>query len=137
MLDQNRFWFESRYCHNLMYVIMKDIKAFKCDFCTKLLQLKHAMVLHEKYCKKNPKNIKICFDCVFCESIKISYKTDYQKEWLSGEKISDGYFCTKKKVGIYTLNAERKLVKRYPETFKNQIPMSNKCDSFVAKPLNE
>lgn len=43
---------------------MKEIKAYKCGYCGKLYQRKHACRRHEDNdCLKNPKIRPVCFDC--------------------------------------------------------------------------
>lgn len=44
---------------------MKQIKAYRCDFCGKVSINK--LTHHEKYCKKNPVNNHACFDCQFLD----------------------------------------------------------------------
>lgn len=41
---------------------MKEIKAYKCDFCKKYLKTKRAMKQHEKICCYNVAN-KACITC--------------------------------------------------------------------------
>ena len=43
---------------------MEEIKAYKCRYCGKLYQRKHACMRHEDNgCLKNPKVRPVCFDC--------------------------------------------------------------------------
>lgn len=43
---------------------MEEIKAYKCGYCGKLYQRKHACRRHEDNdCLKNPKIRPVCFDC--------------------------------------------------------------------------
>ena len=42
---------------------MKQIKAYKCDFCGKIVKTKAWMERHELYCFKNPAS-KSCITCV-------------------------------------------------------------------------
>lgn len=37
---------------------------YRCEYCNKLYQRKHACELHEKHCHHNPDNDRACFDCV-------------------------------------------------------------------------
>lgn len=47
---------------------MEEIKAYKCGYCGKLYQRKHACRRHEDNdCLKNPKIRPVCFDCEFMQ----------------------------------------------------------------------
>jgi len=60
---------------------MKEIKAFKCDFCKKILRSKSGMYLHENKCFYNPDSKS----CVTCENLSLENclnkvpLTEYQK----------------------------------------------------------
>ena len=53
---------------------MKQIKAYRCDFCGKIVKTKAWMEKHELYCFKNPesKSCVTCFhliNCGLCEPL--------------------------------------------------------------------
>jgi len=53
---------------------MKEIKAFKCEFCSKLYQVKGTCKRHELYCKNNPVNKFPCLGS--CTHLEVAYYTD-------------------------------------------------------------
>lgn len=101
-----------------------ETEVYKCDYCGKNLIRKHAMIKHEKFCDRNPLNIKACFGCVFLtkEEVLIEEHDHYDRK-------SNGFRCTKKDVLLYPTKVERKgLLDKYPETFEDQEPMPSQCD---------
>lgn len=46
--------------------IITGRKIFKCEFCAKVSLNAGAIVQHEKFCRHNPKNKHICFECKNC-----------------------------------------------------------------------
>jgi hypothetical protein len=42
-------------------------KVYRCDFCNKAIIQKGSMTLHERMCKKNPKNMHKCFQ--YCKHL--------------------------------------------------------------------
>lgn len=42
---------------------MIEVKAFKCEFCSRASVNKGGMVIHERSCRNNPKNISLCASC--------------------------------------------------------------------------
>lgn len=118
---------------------IENVTIYKCDFCRKELKRKHAMVNHENRCFNNPENYRICFNgCIHLES-----KNDGKEEihYISGGDDAIRYvntpnyfFCNKKKIKIYTPQAEfRGLLEEYPETFEYQEPMPKECKSFASE----
>ena len=60
---------------------MEEIKAYKCGYCGKLYQRKHACRRHkDNGCLKNPKIRPICFDCKF---MQCSEETEYVDLWVT------------------------------------------------------
>lgn len=44
---------------------MKEVKAYRCEFCGKLFLRKHICDKHEKNdCTKIPKNRALCYECI-------------------------------------------------------------------------
>lgn len=41
----------------------REVKAYRCNFCTKLYNYQKSAKRHEKFCSKNPKNKHKCFNC--------------------------------------------------------------------------
>lgn len=64
---------------------MEEIKAYKCGYCGKLYQSKHACRRHEdKGCLKNPKIRPICFDCRFMQRSEETEDVPYPAETMDG-----------------------------------------------------
>ena len=60
---------------------MEEIKAYKCEYCGKMYQRKHACRRHEDNgCLKNPKIRPVCFDCKF---LQCSTETEYVDWWVT------------------------------------------------------
>lgn len=60
---------------------MEEIKAYKCGYCGKLYQHKHACMRHEDNgCLKNPKIRPVCFDC---KLLQCSAETEYVDWWVT------------------------------------------------------
>ena len=43
--------------------VIENTTAYKCEFCGRTSLRMHNMASHERACKKNPKNLAMCFDC--------------------------------------------------------------------------
>lgn len=114
---------------------IENVTIYKCDFCSKELKRKHAMEKHEDLCNNNPKNFKACSGCKHLEKILID------AHWLVG---NPDYVDNTKQVNVFKCNKldklmfpfsieKRKLHEKY-ETFEEQEPMPNQCDSFSPNP---
>ena len=63
---------------------MKEITAYKCDFCSKKYERKSAAITHEEKCLKRPENVVICHGCNFIQDREVQHTTfdhngsDYQ-----------------------------------------------------------
>ena len=80
--------------------ILENITVYKCEHCPKKLFRKHAMESHENKCSQNPKNIRACFDCAMCESVKIKYEPEPQI--YDGDlSESTAFKCMSKNVFMY------------------------------------
>lgn len=84
--------------------IIKVEAVYRCSYCNKLYQMKHACEKHEAGCWGNPKNRAMCFSCKHyvapyteindCDEIEFhshhcSLKNKYM---LSGKQIAKGQF---------------------------------------------
>jgi len=113
----------------------KNIIIYKCDFCKKKLQVKHAMDKHEKFCHHNPVNYRPCNECKFLESCR---GEDEERHYVAGGEFEtmhiqhpNFYRCTKFDKKVYSITAERKnLLEKHPETFEDQEPMPKHCEGF-------
>ncbi len=115
---------------------IENATIYKCDFCPKYLMKKYALVKHEDLCEMNPKNHAACSGCEFMKETTVdvilyNHDYDYPEPYTSKSKAFE---CTKLKKMLYPMKVVRKgLVKKYPETFKDQEPMPSKCDLFQFK----
>ena len=86
---------------------MKEIKAFKCDHCSKIYQRKHNAKTHEQKCNKNPDNDRACFGCKFLEMIE-ELPVILTNSAGHEEIVSKGTFvCMKFRAGVYPPSVER------------------------------
>ena len=82
-------------------IVKENITIYKCEFCSKQLFRKHAMIRHEDLCGLNPKNHKDCHDCKFLE------KTQIDAPWIVGNH--EGAENTKQ-VNVFKCNKLDKLM---------------------------
>lgn len=112
--------------------IKENVTLYKCGYCKKTMQRKHAMERHEKYCYARAENQSICNGCIHLEEIKVQY-THYMADEYDNEiiKTTKGFHCKKLDKLMYHIGAERKgLVQKYPETFEGRERMPSFCESF-------
>jgi hypothetical protein len=113
--------------------IIDNVTIYKCDFCKKELKRKHAMANHEQWCNSNPKNFKACTGCVHLEATTIEHDAYENDEYGSRTvtKKANAFMCNALNRLVYPSKVEKKkLPERYPETFKDQIPMPTNCSLF-------
>lgn len=105
-------------------------KVYHCDFCKKILFLKHAMAKHETMCNNNPKNWDACINCANCQEVEVKYYVDgYYSSGEGQERTVQGFKCTKLDKDLYPFKAFKKnLPEKWPETFEGKEQMPNKCD---------
>lgn len=53
---------------------MKEVTAYRCDYCKKLYMRSGTCANHEELCLKNPQNIPLCYTC---KHFIPSYETDF------------------------------------------------------------
>jgi len=114
------------------------VTLFKCDFCSKELKRKHAMISHEKNCGRNPNNHKACFNgCKHLVQVEEmiwfdnpGYHPDYNDD--EGERRKVKVFkCELLEKLMYPFNIEKRgLPEKYPSTYEDQEPMPKNCDKF-------
>jgi hypothetical protein len=96
---------------------MEEVKAYKCDHCHKVLQVKGSMANHEKSCWRNPINDHKCFDsCEYLE--KIMVETEFGKH--------PEYKCKVTNMKMYSYKAQYN--NRVYKTGKIRMPLE--CDNF-------
>ena len=101
---------------------MKQIKAYKCDFCSKLYQREHAVNYHELICNKNPENKRPCFGCEFLDK----KRTYASKDCPDGEVPVDVFYCESRKIFLHMPQSE---IKGNLLDVDSEI-MPKECDSF-------
>ena len=116
--------------------ILENVIIYRCDFCNKELNRKHAMINHEELCKNNPKNVKACHFCNHLETIDKEvffenkyYHPDYntnEGEW----KVKKVFRCKKFDKLMFPFSIEKKGLHKEWITFEEQEPMPNQCDDF-------
>ena len=67
---------------------MEEIKAYKCGYCGKLYQRKHACRRHEnRDCLKNPKIRPVCFDCKFMQCNEDTEDVELWVSMMDGREV--------------------------------------------------
>lgn len=102
-------------------------KVYRCDFCNKAMVSKGFMVLHERMCKKNPKNQHQCFK--YCENlIKEQYEVTDEYGCKIGE--SEISFTCKKRPDIQLYSYKLERYKSKKERLKNMERMPLECELY-------
>lgn len=107
--------------------IKTNVTLYICDHCKKKGQRKGAMEWHEKWCPKNPENLKACTGCKFLKETEVTIYWDA----FDGERESKrkAFRCTKLDKLLYPLVVQRRgLDERFPEHFEDQEPMPKVCE---------
>jgi hypothetical protein len=71
---------------------------YKCDYCPKRYLSEGPAVKHEKYCRKNPANKHVCFQCVH-----LSVEREHNDDGFNEKTFT----CTKLDKQLHTVTAER------------------------------
>jgi hypothetical protein len=110
-------------------------EIYKCDYCKKLYQLKHAAIYHESICRKNPANYRLCHSCNGLEMKDVMIYSGYDN-YDNCEPVNisrDFCFCKKKQIFLYTPQNEIKGNHHHIDTeggiFEN-YPMAKECTDF-------
>jgi hypothetical protein len=109
----------------------ENVTIYKCDFCNKFLQKKHAMEAHEKKCTKNPENINFCEGCKYLERIDSSYIIESNGcfGYSEREVKCNGFKCNKLDKEMYPRKVISKgFLEKYPESYSDKSPMPNYID---------
>ncbi len=105
-------------------------KAYKCEFCRKLYQMKKWAIRHEERCKKNPQNDRPCFTCEHIDKIdKEFYFDTYHGE---GCRLVSVLKCGKKDICVYPPSVE--FSDKGPYEFGDILnePMPKKCKDHLS-----
>lgn len=108
----------------------KVVTQFSCDFCSKKLFQKAAMIKHEDNCGNNPANYVKCLGCSFLEKQEREFYIDsFDGNFTESERKFNVYYCNKINQMLYHHKAKR-LLDKYPSVFEEQIPMLKECEHF-------
>lgn len=107
---------------------MKQVTAYKCDHCGKKYERKDFAEHHEKYCFNNPEIWPACLDCKYLKEDRIQYVTPYENDYGESCGSAKCFKCEVKNILVYPPKVARKKYNlKYPDTFKFQELMPNKC----------
>lgn len=104
---------------------MKEIKAYKCDFCEKVYQRKHNIQKHEARCSKNPENQRACFGCKYLDKETVGVWFDSP---LGGGDFENRIIlhCNKRQCFVYPPIVEHK--QNQYELDEANEPMPRECE---------
>lgn len=109
--------------------IIENVTLYSCEHCKRKMQRKHAMILHEQHCGKNPKNWSACSGCAFMKEGQTEvYYQDHDGESKSYAKT---FHCEKFNKDLYPYKVVRKgLLEKYPESFYGMEQMPTTCEGW-------
>jgi hypothetical protein len=116
-------------------------EVYKCDFCRKLYQRKHAAIYHEKMCNRNPDNFRSCHSCNGLEKKEVIIYSGID-DYITGEPINisrDFLFCKKRQIFLYTPQNEIKGNHNHIDAEGNSFenyPMAKECTYWSNGVLN-
>ena len=110
-------------------MIEKKKSVYYCEYCSKYYLHQGYARIHEKWCKKNPKNDVACFR--FCDHLGIS------KGREEGEfRYATHYRCAIKKVNMHSPLIDKIPDKEYVRDVKDSTEaMPFECEHFESKRL--
>ena len=79
----------------------ETIEVFRCDHCRKIYQRKALAIQHEKLCKKNPINQRICFGCPMLTKKETFVYYDHPNGSESKRRV-ELLYCEYKETFLYT-----------------------------------
>lgn len=109
--------------------VKENVTLYKCDYCNKSMQRKHAMELHELWCSKNPENSNVCSMCSYLEkkeeTIDIYNPCGYPDTTMK----LNYFFCNKLKIRLHPLKCERLgMTTGYAEQFEDSTLFKKECE---------
>jgi len=111
-------------------MIETNEKVYRCDFCNKAIISKGIMVIHERMCKKNPKNQHQCFK--YCENlVKEQFDIKDEDGYKCGK--SEISFTCKKRQGIELYSYKLERYKYKQERLENKERMPLECAFYKAE----
>jgi len=72
---------------------MKEVKAYRCEYCGKVYLRKGNCKKHEHFCYHNPKNARPCYDC--------KYQSMEAIDSDCGIRVRETFYCSKKDIFMY------------------------------------
>lgn len=95
-------------------------KIYICDYCGRKITNPGACGVHEKHCRKNPRNIHLCMGC---EHLEVSTKTYMvpasEYPWVVGAQSCKAFYCKAYDQYMYTYKkrdlGKRKGIKVYDD----------------------
>lgn len=104
---------------------MKEISAFKCDFCGKVYQRKRNIKMHEARCSKNPENQRACFGCKHLnrETASVWFDNPQGDDYFANRSL---LYCNKKQHFVYPPIVEHK--QNQYELDEANEPMPKECE---------
>ena len=96
-------------------------KVYRCDYCNRAIISAGSMKLHERMCKKNPKNMHKCFQ--YCSNLGKHHIQEFDNE--IGKIV---FFCDAKKIEMYSYKLER--FKSKAIRIKGLTRMPLECDKY-------
>jgi len=108
-------------------MITQNIETYKCEFCRKLYTLKRFAIKHEPTCKKNPLNIRACFNCQNCERREVNVFLNFGDQFgRQAEEVRSLFYCKAKDEYLLPPNAEHR--GNCYETDLSNNPMPLECE---------
>lgn len=112
-------------------MIVETKEVYRCGFCNKFYQRKHACLKHEVRCNKNPENERKCFTCehLCMKESRVDIGID---GYYTGEPIiepKDAFFCNKLKVHLKLPISVHKGLSYDFVKYEN-IPMKKECELY-------
>jgi hypothetical protein len=103
-------------------------KVYRCDFCNKAIISKGCMKLHERMCKKNPKNRHQCFK--YCENLVKDQFVIKDEDWRICGKSEITFTCKKRPdIMLYSYKLER--YKSNQKRLENMERMPLECEYYI------
>ena len=105
-------------------------KIYNCEYCSKYYKLAHFCEYHERLCKKNPDNQRVCYGCGYLSKRKLEVESRYETLDTSDNiQIVSTLFCSKLNVMMHTpQNAVRG--HRFESDAYDNIQMLTECEHW-------
>ena len=103
-------------------------KVYRCDFCRKPMVRAGLMKIHERMCKKNPKNMHKCFEyCIYLEKTVLEADIPvFDEDPYSPREIK--FKCTNEKCDLFDKELYSYKLERYERK-------RNRLEGLIRMPL--